>query len=300
MIYAKIRSGLTGAVLFTAFLSSSVVAEIVDYHITDVTSNSFTVIFSSTELIIAPGIKVYQDSEGLVELSPEFDIISSQQQHQNGLSAIRLHSLASTNTYYFNLTEDISSSPYFPASSIPSVTTFAMPSVTSTGELITNDLIKLDVYRPDQIASLEGAVVLLSLPSISLYPVSSFIGVNDFAYVDANNLLKGDASIHLVEEGQNIEITVLRGLLCSGAVDHLQVFYRKHGEDLQAGAQVNLASHCSSVDTVCDDQINVLDVQFVLNALNSTPAECRFSGDLDVVQDQQINVLDIQQILNFF
>ena len=67
-----------------------------------------------------------------------------------------------------------------------------------------------------------------------------------------------------------------------------------------AGAQVNPADLCPAADTVCDDEFNVLDVQFVLNSLNSTPAECRFTAELDVVPDDEVNVLDVQQILNFF
>ncbi len=280
-------------------ISGSVAADITDYHVTDVTANSFTVIFSSTESIVAPDVKVYQDSGGQVGLAPQFDIISSAQHHANGLSAIRFYSLLSSATYYFNLTDNTAVSPYMPAVDLPSVTTMAPPAILSGG-LITNDLIKLDIYKPNQITSLQQAIVLLSIPSVSSYPVSSFVSVNEFAYVDANNLMNGSLGTYSVQQGDSIQIQVLRGMLCAGSVDHLQAFYRKHGEDLELGTQINLANRCTAADTVCDDQINVLDAQFVLNSLNSTPSECRFTEELDVVVDQQINVLDVQQILNLF
>ncbi len=285
--------------LFCLCLSGNALAAVTEYHIADVTPSSFTVVFSGTVVVVAPDIKIYEDAQGQVELTRPFDIISSAVHHQNGLSAIRVNSLASSTTFYVNVTDDSGGAPYFPANPLAAVTTFPL-APTDPGSLVSNDLVKLDIYKPDQITTLAGAIVLLSIPTVSLYPVSSFVAVNGFAYVDANNLLKGDAAIHLMQADNNIEVKVLRGLLCAGAVDHLQVFYRKHGEDLLDGAQVNLANLCTAADTVCDDQINVLDVQFVLNALNSTPAECRFTTELDVVPDQGINVLDVQQILNFF
>ena len=280
-------------------LSGGVMAEITEYHVTDVTPSSFTVVFASSVAVVAPDIKIYADDQGSTELSIPFDIISTPLHHQNGLSAIRLNSLSSSSTYYFHFSDDSGAAPYFPSSEFASVTTFALAEA-APGGLVSNDLIKLDIYRPTQISSLAGAIVLLSAPSASLYPVSSFVAVNGYAYVDANNLLNSDAAIHLMQGGNNIEVNVYRGLLCAGAVDHLQVFYRKYGDDSLEGAQVNLAGQCNAIDTVCDDQTNVLDVQFVLNALNATPAECRFTTELDVVQDEQINVLDVQQILNFF
>jgi len=280
-------------------LSGSVLAELIEFHIADVTPSSFTVVFSNTTAVVAPNIRIYADAQGDTELSIPFDIISTALHHQNGLSAIRVNSLSGSSTYYFHFTDDAAASTYFPSGDLASVSTFPLTPA-SPGDMVSNDLIKLDIYKPTQITSLEGAIVLLSVPSVSLYPVSSFVAVNGFAYVDANNLLAGDAAVHLMQAGNNIEVNVYRGLLCAGAVDHLQVFYRKHGDDPLEGAQVNLANQCNAIDTVCDDQTNVLDVQFVLNALNATPAECRFTTELDVVQDQQINVLDVQQILNFF
>jgi hypothetical protein len=286
-------------VLLGLCLSGNAIGAVTEYHITDVTPSSFTVVFAGTGTVVAPGIKVYSDAAGTAELTLPFDIISTAQHHQNGLSAIRLNSLSSASTYYVEFTDDIGVAPYFPAGD-PVLVTTSLLAPTDPGALVSNDLIKLDIYKPDQVTSLAGAIVLLSIPAVSSYPVSSFVAVNGFAYVDANNLLKGDAAIHLLQGGNNIEVKVYRGLLCAGSVDHLQVFYRKAGDDSLDGAQVNLANRCNAIDTVCDDQTNVLDVQFVLNALNSTPAECRFTTELDVVQDQVINVLDVQQILNFF
>jgi hypothetical protein len=286
-------------VLLGILMSGNAIGDVTEYHIADVTPSSFTVVFSGTVAVIAPDIKIYQDAQGVVELIRPFDVISAPVHHQNGLSAIRVNSLSSDTTFYINVTDDSGGAPYFPANPLAAVTTFPL-APTDPGSLVSNDLVKLDIYKPDQVTTLAGAIVLLSAPTVSLYPVSSFVAVNGFAYVDANNLLKGDAAIHLMQADNSIEVKVLRGLLCAGAVDHLQVFYRKHGEDLLDGAQVNLANLCTAADTVCDDQINVLDIQFVLNALNSTPAECRFTAELDVVPDQGINVLDVQQILNFF
>ena len=286
-------------VLFGIGLSGISTAGIIEYHIADVTPSSFTVVFSNTTAVVSPDIKIYADALGDTELILPFDTISTATHHQNGLSAIRVNSLSNSTSYYFHFTDDSGSSPYFPPGNLASVTTFALAPA-SPGDMVSNDLIKLDIYKPTQITSLEGAIVLLSIPSVTTYPVSSFVALNGFAYVDASNLLNADSAMPLMQAGNNIEVSVYRGLLCAGAVDHLQVFYRKHGDDALEGAQVNLANQCDAIDTVCDDEINVLDIQFVLNALNATPAECRFTTELDVVQDQQINVLDVQQILNFF
>jgi len=299
-VLLKLSCKIKAQAFILLFLSTNVFGNIVDHYIADVTPNSFTVIFTSTDPIVSPSLKVFESDSGVTEVSVSYETISNSLQHQNGIAVLRLQSLPSSTNFYFQFTDDVNSVNYYPINGLSSVSTLPNSVNSSISDLNGNDLIKLDVYRPEQISSLEGAVVLLSLPQSSLHPVTSLVGGNDFAYVDANNLLQSDSSIHTLSEGQNIEVKVLRGRLCAGSVDHLQVFYRKHGEDLEEGVQVNLAQHCNAVDTVCDDQINVLDVQFALNAINSTPSECRFSEDLDVVQDEQINVLDIQQILNFF
>jgi len=286
--------------VFFVCISKNAIAEIIDRHITDVTSRSFSIVFSSTESIVTPDVKVYSDTGGLNNLAIQSDTISTAQQHQNGLAIVRVHSLDSSTLYYFNVTDNKDLAIYYPSTNMPSVTTFPLAAINVSNQLVSNDVIKLDIYRPDQIASLEGAIALLSIPTVSAFPISASVGSDNFAYIDASNLKNGDADTPLLVEDGNIELKVLRGLLCDGAVDHMQVFYRKYGADLLDGPQVNLVKHCSKEDTVCDDQINVLDVQFVLNSLNSTSSECSFTGELDVVEDQQVNVLDLQQILNNF
>ena len=142
-------------------MSGSALAQITEYHVTDVTANSFTVVFASAVAVVAPDIQVYSDDQGNNQLSPAFDVISTALHHQNGLAAIRLNSLSSSSTYYFRFSDDSGSAPYFPSGVLASATTYSLATA-SPGALVSNDLIKLDIYKPSQISSLEGAIVLLS------------------------------------------------------------------------------------------------------------------------------------------
>ncbi|GAF97270.1 unnamed protein product, partial [marine sediment metagenome] len=106
--------------------------------------------------------------------------------------------------------------------------------------------------------------------------------------------------------GEVLEIAEYRGLHCPGLEDQRLVRLRKapaHEEEATLGHRVPRLRDpepCFAADTVCDDTINILDAQRVLNVLRSKLGECRFNPDLDIVPDGTINILDVQNVLNRF
>jgi len=106
--------------------------------------------------------------------------------------------------------------------------------------------------------------------------------------------------------GEVLRISEMRGLLCPGLADQMRTKYRRapdHEEIPGAGAPITEAERpdlCFFADTYCDDTIDILDAQRVLNVFGGRPGDCKYNTDLDIVTDQVIDVLDVQSVLNRF
>jgi hypothetical protein len=285
--------------IFGAFSPIYVSAAIVSSYTSNVSPVSFSVVIASDSEIANPAISVYSDAEGNNPLTVDFEIISNSFHHQNGVAVLRVNSLDSSTRYFFSLSANDGLNT-FPTTGLDFIDTKGITETNPYNVLHNSDLFKVNIFRPNLIDSLEGAVLLLNVLGQSTSTVLSFINSADEAYIDSSNLISEIGERIDTTSEVSLEIKVVRGLLCADVHQQLQVFYRKSGGDTNEGIQVQQSNNCRAEDPVCDDEVNVLDVQFVLNSLNSTPEECRFTRELDVVEDQQINVLDVQQILNFF
>jgi hypothetical protein len=105
-----------------------------------------------------------------------------------------------------------------------------------------------------------------------------------------------------VAADQVLTITEFRGLLCEGLENHKLFHFRRapaHDETPPI-TDLETPNRCFFADTLCDDTINVLDLQLVLNRFGRTLGECAFNPNLDIVEDDVINILDVQSVLNRF
>lgn len=175
---------------------------------------------------------------------------------------------------------------------------------------IVNDLIAYDLYAPDGVSEGDGTLMVMSLPGVGEYPVSSFAGEVvplTAAAIDLSNVFDAvSGGSARPATGDVMLIRHFRGLLCSDSDDHVIVRYRRvpeHDEVSTLGqpiVELEIGDPCFFADTECDDTVDILDVQRVLNAFDSQSGECAFNADLDIVPDQRIDILDVQSVLNRF
>jgi len=140
---------------------------------------------------------------------------------------------------------------------------------------------------------------------MSAYPLTAFAGENGFApqtaAIDTNNFFGADGrSLELIADDA-LKVTVFRGLICSIDFTNQSFFgYRRapDHEETPAITEVESPFNCYTSDPICDNDVNILDVQFVINSIDTTPGNCGFNVNVDVIADGDINILDVQRIIN--
>jgi hypothetical protein len=300
------------ALLLLTLPSTVVSAEVFDVQPADVTTRAFSVVWASDEPVQSAFVRVYADADGVSEITEDLDIdgVSAgvTEAHDQGLVKLDVTGLSPDTTYYFQTqTESASGSYSWPADPpYESVTTAATTAKSRPGgELIVNDLLSHSVFGPDGTTPATAALVLVDIPGLSAYPLSAFVGSGGFsppqAVVDLNNVFGEDGRSVQVPANEVITVTELRGLnFCPNLENYKLQRYRRipAHEELPVITQLEIPERCYFVDTVCDGQVNVIDAQFVFNALNTAQGACAFNPALDVVEDGTINVLDAQQVFN--
>ena len=186
----------------------------------------------------------------------------------------------------------------------------ATAKINSGNSPIANDLIVHNLFAPDGSTPGDGSLLLVEAPGLGSHPISAIVGEEALApstLVDLANLFDANLGTNLeVVGGEILQLTEMRGLNCPGLQGHKRVHYRRapaHEETATISTSIpeaELALPCFFADTLCDDTIDILDAQRVLNIFSSQPGDCRFNPDLDIVADQQINILDVQSVLNRF
>jgi hypothetical protein len=300
--------------LLTVLTATSSTAAVSDIAFTDVTTRSLSVVWASDEAVTTGTVRVYADPDGITELTSglSLTLVSSSvpQAHGLGLVKVDVTGLAANTCYYVQTETTGGSTVQSPAAPpFPEVcTSLTTTKATGSGDPIANDLILHDVYEADGVTPADGALVLLSAPNEAAYPVSHFVGqgfTSPSTALDMNNLFDGTTGVSLeIAGGEVVELVEYRGLLCPGLTDHRLVRMRRAPSHEEAPAlggpitQLESADLCFFADTFCDDTIDVLDAQRVLNAFGGQPGDCVYNSDLDIVLDQDINVLDVQSVLN--
>ena len=309
------RWSLAATLTATALLLSgtSLAATVSDIAFTDVTTRAFSVVWASDESVTTGTVRVYADQAGLTELTVGLGLTlvsgSVSQAHGLGLVKLDVTGLSGGTCYYVQTETTGGSTVQSPVAApfLEVCTSLTTTKQTGGGSPIANDLILHDVYEPDGVTPSAGALVLLSAPNDGAYPVSRFVGqgfTSPSTALDMNNLYDATGVSLEVAGGELLELTEYRGLVCAGLTDHRLVRMRRapsHEEALALGGpitQLESADVCFFADTFCDDTIDVLDAQRVLNAFGGQSGDCRYNSDLDLVVDQDINVLDVQSVLN--
>ena len=302
------------ALVLCLLLFPVAVSDVTDVTPVDVTTRAFSVVWASDDPLTSIGLRIFADAAGTTELTGSLALVpsSSVASMAAGIAKVDVLGLQANSCYYFQ-TESVGAatvqSPLAPPFTEVCTAT-ATRKATASETAIVNDLIAVDLFLQDGATASDGGLMLLEIPSVAAYPISAFIGEgvpSPGAAVDLGNLFAASngESAELATDDV-MRIRQFRGLNCPDLERHQLVQYRRvpaHDELPALGetiVELESGSACFFADTECDDTIDILDAQRVLNSFASQLGDCSFNDDLDLVTDQVINILDVQSVLNRF
>jgi len=290
------------------------VADVFDVTAADVTTRALSAVWVSNEPISSATIRVFTDQDGLTDITSSITIVTDSElvnpAHAQGIAKVTATGL-SADTSYFIQTETVSSSGVFTFPASPPFmqvhTALETTKVNEVNSPIANDLLSQEVFFPDGTTPAPGTLVLIEAEGVSAYPLTEFVGAAGFdapfVAIDTNNFFGIDGRSLELQTDDVLRVTVFRGLLCESQFDFQSLigFKRNPGhEESPAITELEVPPGCYRNDTICDESVNILDVQYVLNYFDHDIGSCGFNPAADVVADSQINILDVQSVLNDF
>ncbi len=307
---------LTGILIF----SKNTEAAISDAVIADVTPRAFSVVWVSDEAVSNATVKVFSDASATNDITSTLSVsvVSGVTALNLGIVKIDIQGVAPDTIYYVQTqTTGASGLVVFPdlASLLQVRTAVAVSASASDGSPITNDLLVHDMFTPDGVSAAEGALLVLSIPSISQYPLTAFVAdasVASGAVIDLNNLIADATGTNAqLAGGTVIEISEYRGLLCSGLGPQKQLRLRRAPVHLEVPVitEAEVPAECFSpnghtADFNCDAKVSAGDFNlflsnFGLTSTNSAP-DWRFNADFDLNNDRVIGAGDFNLFLSVF
>lgn len=237
---AKMWPSVTGLLLFSLLMLRAAayggVPEVNHVMVTDVTTCSFSVIWSASEASTAEAstanLEVYADENGAVPIADAViephpiecgnEQIRTMAEDQ-GVMKVRATGLAANTTYYFRTvttsksTNDITYHP--DVAPLMYVTTQSLTVRTFTDGDNTvpfsNDIIIEECYLDDGTTPAEGTLLLATVAGAS-HPITTFVGdciALPYALIDLNNIFGGDSFENLdLSQGLNLTLLNFRGM----------------------------------------------------------------------------------------
>ncbi len=312
---SRVRHGLLYLALLTAALPRGTGAAVFDITPADVTPRSFSVIWISDGTLIDATVKVFADAAGTAELTGALGVSLASGSASLGLGIVKVDvtgAAADTCVYVQTETTEVGGPVQSPAAPpfLQVCTPVSIERARVPGGSIANDVLLHAISLPDSAPSADGTLLVVSAPGLAAHPVSAFVDdalAPPSGAPDLNNLYaSADGASLEVVGGDALAIVEFRGQLCGDPVDQRLLRFRRapvHEEEPALGTpitELELPEPCFFADAVCDDTVNILDAQRVLNILGATTAECSFNPDLDIVGDGVIDILDVQSVLNRF
>lgn len=282
------------------------VPTVADLTVTDVTTRSFSVVWSASEPSTSD-LKVYDDAEGLL---PTVGAVATSQPVNNGSAAIqsaaenngvmkvRVTGLKPNTTYYFQAvttsksTSDVVSLPE--TAPLPGVTTETRTirtQIAGVDEIpFTNDLIALECYLPDGVTPAEGTLLVAGVEGCD-YPVSNFVGdgvTSPLAYVDLNNLFNtaGNVNEPLVG-GEKLLLTQFMGI---GGIQ--TATYTVPINNQLAEMKFPGSVPCYG-DLDGDNDVDGLDLAIFAEAYDSVSGEANYNPDADFDASGAVDAEDL-------
>ena len=297
-------------VILLVTLPLQATSAVTDVTIADVTPRAFSVVWWSDVPVTTASIQVYADAEGTVDLTSNMSMTLRSAAvpgaHSRGIVKVDVVSNAANRTLFVRTVTNNQTQP--PAPPYIQVNLAATVSkANALSEPIINDLVRYQSYGVDGRSALPGSLVLVSAPQIGPYPLSAFVGENGLStrdvVVDLNNLFDTAGTSAEALPGRALAFREMRGIECPGPANQSLTRFGRVPPHVEVPRISNVEDPTSCFtrqDTNCDDIVNVLDVQFLLNSFLAVSAQCAFNPQLDVVTDNVVNVLDLQDVFNRF
>lgn len=289
------------------------VPTVTDITVTDVTSRSFSVIWSASEPSTS-GLTVYDDADGFVQTVGA--VVTSQPVNNgstaiqsaaenNGVMKVRVIGLHPNTTYYFKTittsksTLDVVSFPE--TTPLPGVTTetrTVRTEIAGVDEIpFTNDLITFECYLPGGVTPAEGTLLVAGVEGCN-YPVSNFVGdgvPNPLAYADLNNLFNtaGHGNVPLVG-GEELLLTQFMGI---GGIQ--TATYTIPINNQLAEMKFPAAIPCYG-DLDGDNDVDGVDLAIFVEAYNSVSGEANYNPDADIDGSGAVDEGDLDLFIGNF
>ncbi|MBU4260841.1 MAG: hypothetical protein KKC76_03035 [Proteobacteria bacterium] len=270
---------------------------ITDVRVTDVTPQSFSVIWISSEAS-SPDLHVFDDPDGLVPTADALiiphpvasgnnDIVLAAE--DNGVMKVRVTGLAPETSYYFQTvttslaTSDVTLEPAgTPLLSVTTESRLVKSKITGEAEIpFTNDLIAFDCYFQDGVTPAEGTLLVAELEG-GKHPVSNFVGDGisiPKAYADLNNLFNSLTSENMpLSGGEKITLTKFMGIHGVVVADYIVPANDNLGEIKQP---VGLSSCPGDLNDDGDEDGLDMAVFVDAYAANDLQADLNNSGTVD-------------------
>lgn len=220
--------------LFFAGFSLASPVVVTDITVTDVTPNSFSVLWNGDQDAI-PSLRIYRDANGTQEITEQVIVSplplkgarNSIREHarENGVLLAQVSDLAPATTYYFQTitiagsSGEITLSPATsPFSSVTTQDNSVRTNIPNATEyLFTNDTILINTPLEDGSNASEGTIVAIQVEG-SDYPVTGMVGDGvpvPFAAMDSANVFDATEHINMPLQGGE-EVTVTRFLGING------------------------------------------------------------------------------------
>jgi hypothetical protein len=298
--------------LLLALWAAAASAAVADVTVTDVTTRAFSVVWVSDEAVDTATVRVFSDADGSTEITSTVQITLVSRLFPPALTqgVVKVTVVGLTaNAHVFVQTETTGASGTvrFPATPplLDVHTTARTTKARANHAPMVHDVV-LHTMSPPGGASAAGTLLMVRAPHLGASPLTAFAGDGfplPIAAIDLNNLFDATTLASAdIPDAAILEFTEFRGRQCPNLVNHRLVHFRRAPahQDTPAMTKLAIAPRCFFADTVCDDRVNILDVQRVLNVFNAGQQDCAFHPDLDTVGDAVINILDVQRVLNRF
>jgi hypothetical protein len=272
-------------------------------------------VWVSDEAVTNASVRVYSDPDGLDELTGVLSVTTPSAAvpfaHDQGIVKVSVSGLVADTQVYVQ-TETITASGTVLDPPAPPYllvrTALATRKANAAEAPIVNDLISHDLLTPDGLSTAEGALLLVTAPAMSDYPVSAFVGDGfplPAAVADLNNLFEAATGVSAdLAGGEVLRLSEYRGRLCP-LNDQDLVRFRRVPPHLETPPITSLeaAGACfTGADFTCDGCVDPIDFnEFLIKfGLANEPPDCRFNADFDLSGDNRIDPIDFNELLMVF
>jgi hypothetical protein len=162
-----------------------------------------------------------------------------------------------------------------------------------------NDAILWSIHGPNQVAPVNGGILVVDMIDEGSYPITGFVGDG----IGAPNVLVDLNNIYNRANRQNKDLLGeerIRMLEYRGVSACKLERFRKVPLDLEVSQIVAPMACFNPADLDCNDTVEILDIIRDIEGFGSKVGDFCFNSDLDLNSDGRINIFDIISVIVSF